>query len=77
VQLGAENGKVFGLAGDHHFYVSAVCIANPAMEIQLGGFAMNEPAKTDSLNSPADKEMKNHVECLVSQRLRGEARWQA
>jgi hypothetical protein len=67
-ELGAEFVEVFGRAGGDEFDVAGVGVADPAAQAELGGFAMDEPAKADALNAAADEEVKNHqrVKCLVS-----------
>jgi len=77
LKLGAEFSEVFGWAGGEDFDVSSVSVADPAAEAELGGFAVDEPAKADALNAAADEEVKNHrtVKCLVSGWVRqGKAR---
>jgi len=77
LELGAEIGEVFGGAGGEDFDVAGVGVADPAAKAELGGFAVDEPAKADALNAAADEEVKNHrtVKCLVSGWVRqGKAR---
>ena len=66
-ELGTEFLEVFGWAGGEDFDGAVVGVADPAAEAELGGFAVDEPAKADALNAAADEEVKNHqmVKCLA------------
>jgi hypothetical protein len=59
-KLGAEFVEIFGRAGGDDFDCAVVGVADPAAKAELGGLAMDEPAKADALNAAADEEVKNH-----------------
>ena len=76
VELGAEFGEVFRVAGGDDFDVAGVGVADPAAEAELGGFAVDEPAEADALDAAADEEVKDHetkAQCLQLGARRGEA----
>ena len=56
-----EIGEIFGWAGGDDFHFAAVGVFYPAVHAKLGRFAMDEPAKANALNPPADKKVKNHL----------------
>jgi hypothetical protein len=60
VEAGAEFGEVFGLAGGDDFDVAFFGVADPAAQGELTGFAVNEPAKSDTLYTPLNEEVKDH-----------------
>jgi len=59
-ELSAEFVEVFGRAGGDDFDVPGVGVADPAAKAELGGFAVDEPAKADALYAAADEEVKDH-----------------
>ena len=63
-KAGAEFVKILRPAGGDNLHVSVFGVADPATQVKFAGFAMDEPAKTDSLNPAADEKMKDHL--LVS-----------
>jgi len=60
VEFGAELGEGPGVAGGEHFHVASIGVADPSAQAEFGGFAMDEPAKADALNTSADKKVKDH-----------------
>jgi len=59
-KLGAEIGEVVRVAGGYDFYLAGVGVADPAVQVELGGFAVDEPAEADALHASANKEVENH-----------------
>jgi hypothetical protein len=59
-EFGAELVEVFARAGGDDFDIAGVGVADPAAKAELGGFAVDEPAKADALNAAADEKVKNH-----------------
>src|SRR6185312_4037976 len=60
VQLRAKVGEVFAGAGRDDFNVARVGVTYPAIEAELGCFAMDEPAEADALDAAADEEVEDH-----------------
>src|SRR5438105_12515589 len=56
--------KLVGLAGGEDFDRSVVGVADPAVEAELGGFAMHEPAESDALDAAFDEEVLHHDRSL-------------
>jgi anthranilate synthase/aminodeoxychorismate synthase-like glutamine amidotransferase len=52
--------KIVGLTGGNHFHVAIFCVAHPAAHLELRGFAVDEPAKSNPLHAALNKEMENH-----------------
>jgi len=52
--------QIFGLAGRDNLDMPIIGIAHPAMQAEGGGFAMDEPAKADSLNAACDEIVADH-----------------
>jgi hypothetical protein len=57
---GAQFGKVFRSAGSHDFHVAVFGVADPAMQIEFGRLALDKPAESDSLDTAANEEVKDH-----------------
>lgn len=53
----AEFGKVFRWAGGDYFYVAVVGVFDPAAQVELGGFAVDEPTEAYALDTAADEEV--------------------
>src|SRR5665213_1347187 len=68
VQLRAEVGEVFARAGCEDFDVAGVDVADPAVKAELGGFAVDEPAEADALDSAADEEVEDHSSSSLAER---------
>jgi hypothetical protein len=66
-ELGAEVVEGWGIAGGDEFDFAGVGVADPAAEAELGGFAVDEPTKTDALHATADEKVKDHLDDSVSQ----------
>jgi hypothetical protein len=61
-----HGGFTFG----HDFDVAILSVAHPAAELEGGGFALDEPAKTHALHASTDEEVANHGRPSVSNRRR-------
>ena len=57
VKAGAQFGQVFGGAKCDHFDLAVFGVPDPAAQIELTGFAMHIPAKTDALHTTLDEKM--------------------
>jgi hypothetical protein len=68
VQLGAEVGEGFGVTGGDEFHFPAVGVADPAVQGELGGLALDEPAEADALHSAADEEVEDHISSVLLQK---------
>ena len=53
----AEFVEVFGGAGGDDFDVAVFGVADPAAEVNLAGFAVNEPAEADTLYAALNEEV--------------------
>ena len=60
LEAGAQLGEILSMAGGHDFNVAVFSVAHPAAQLELAGFAVNEPAETHALNATLNEEMKNH-----------------
>jgi hypothetical protein len=56
-----EIGEGVRIARGEDFDMAVFGVADPALERKSGGFAMDEPAKSDPLNAPFDEEMTNQT----------------
>lgn len=56
----AELVEVFGGAGGDNFDVAVFGVADPAAQVEFAGFAVNEPAKADTLHASLNEKMENH-----------------
>ena len=45
----------------YDFDIAVFRVADPAAEVELAGFAMDEPAEANALYAATDEEVKNHV----------------
>ncbi len=59
-ELGAEMAEGFFISGDYDFDVAIFGVANPAAEGEFAGFAMDEPAKSDTLDASLNEEVEDH-----------------
>jgi hypothetical protein len=53
-EAGTELGEVAGAARSYHLHVAVLGVADPATEVELGGFALDVPAKADPLDAAAN-----------------------
>jgi hypothetical protein len=53
-EAGTELGQFAGAARGYDFHVAVLCVADPAAEVELGGFALDIPAEADPLDAAAD-----------------------
>jgi len=60
-KAGTQFVNVAGRTGGDHFDVTVLRVADPTAQIELRGFALHEPAKTDALYTTLDEEMENHA----------------
>jgi len=65
-QAGAQLSQVGLAAVRHHFHVAVLGVAHPAAQVELAGFAMYEPAKSDTLYATLDEEVENHAQTMAS-----------
>jgi anthranilate synthase component 2 len=62
VKADAKLIEIACLSSRHHFHFALFRIAHPSAQRKLAGFAMHEPAETDSLNAALNEEMSDHRE---------------
>ena len=60
VQRNLQLREQFSLARGDYFDMSLVGVLHPAAQTKFSGFAVDEPAKTDSLNAAFDEVMTDH-----------------
>ncbi len=59
-QAGTQLGQILLLAGGYDLDIAVFGVADPAAEAQLTGFAVDEPAETDTLYTALDEKVENH-----------------
>jgi hypothetical protein len=52
--------EVARFASGDDFDVTVLSVADPAAQVELGSFALHEPAEADALHATLDEEMENH-----------------
>lgn len=62
-----------GIAFSHHFDVAVFSVAHPTAELEGGGFALDEPAKTHALYASTNEKVANHWKQAQCFKLRGGA----
>jgi hypothetical protein len=56
----AEIGEVFDRTGCDDFDIAFFGVADPAVEVEFAGFAMDEPAESYALDAALNEEVENH-----------------
>ncbi len=59
-EAGAEFVQIARRARRNDFHVALFGVADPSAQVELGGFALHEPAKAHALHAALNEEMENH-----------------
>ena len=59
-QARAQVSQIVDRTRGHNFHVTVFGVAHPATEIEFAGLAVNKPAESHTLNTPANQEVKHH-----------------
>lgn len=60
-EAGAQLLEIGLPAGGHYFHVAVFRIAHPSAQLELAGFAMDEPAEAHTLHTTLYQKMKDHL----------------
>jgi hypothetical protein len=60
VQRLAKFSQILGLARCNNLNMAVIGVAHPAVQAEFGGFAMDEPAEPNSLNTAFNHVVANH-----------------
>ena len=59
-RLARSSARSASFAGGHNFDVAVFGVAHPAAQVEFAGFALDKPAKANTLHTALNEEMKNH-----------------